>query len=60
MNGAHLPKADVDAVTTPRYHFEEVDPLTPNGLKPLISYGKRKTKLCPSTILVSSSTLGNS
>jgi|HubBroStandDraft_1064217.scaffolds.fasta_scaffold418087_1 hypothetical protein len=60
MNGAHPPKADVDAVTTPRYHVQEVDPLTPNRLRPLTSHGKRETKLCPSTILASSSTLGNS
>ena len=30
--------------STPRYHDDELGPVTPNGLSPLISYGKRETE----------------
>jgi len=29
--------------STPRYHDDELGPVTPNGLRPVVSYGKRET-----------------
>lgn len=39
-DSTYVPMAD----PTPRYHVEEVGPVIPNGLRPLISYGKRESE----------------